>query len=169
MKKNASFLDLSVNKADNSIYIKREFEANLQLVWQAWIDPKLLDKWWAPKPYHIETKSLNFEEGGQWLYAMVSPKNEKDWCKADYITIEQLKSISWLDAFCDEYGNETLGKPRSFWTNVFSEKNGTTTVNVTLQHESQADLEMMIQMGFKEGFAMALKNLDQLLSTLNTP
>jgi uncharacterized protein YndB with AHSA1/START domain len=167
MKKNVS-LEISVNKAENSIHIKREFDANLQMVWQAWTDPELLDKWWAPKPYHIETKSLNFEEGGRWLYAMVSPRNEKDWCKADYKTIEQLKFISWLDAFCDEYGNETSGKPRSFWTNIFSEENGTTTVNVTLQHENQGDLEMMIQMGFKEGFSMALENLDQLLSTLNT-
>lgn len=168
MKTEAS-LDFSVNKTDNSIHIKREFNAHLQQVWQAWTDPELLDKWWAPKPYHIETKSLKFEVGGRWLYAMISPKNERDWCKADYKTIEQLKSISWLDAFCDEEGNETSGKPRSFWTNVFSEQNGVTTVNVTLKHESQADLEMMIQMGFKEGFLMALGNLDEVLSTLNIP
>lgn len=167
MKKHVS-LEFSINKAKNSINIQRKFDANIPLVWQAWTDPQLLDQWWAPKPYHIETKSLNFEEGGRWLYAMISPKNEKDWCKADYKTIERLKSISWLDAFCDEDGNETSGKPKSFWTIIFSEENRTTTVNVTLQHESKADLEMMIKMGFKEGFSIALENLDQLLSTLNS-
>lgn len=168
MNKNAS-LEFTVDKENNSIHIKRGFDANLKHVWQAWTDPELLDKWWAPKPYHIETKSLNFEEGGRWLYAMVSPKNEKDWCKADYKTIKPLKSISWLDAFCDEEGNDTSGKPNSFWTNIFSEENGTTTVDITLQHENRADLEMMIQMGFKEGFSMALENLDEILSNLNTP
>ncbi|PKD18892.1 ATPase [Salegentibacter salinarum] len=168
MNKNAS-LEFTVNKANNSIHIKREFDANLKQVWQAWTDPELLDKWWAPKPYHIETKSLNFEEGGRWLYAMVSPTNEKDWCKADYKKIAHLKSISWLDAFCDEEGNDTYGKPNSSWTNIFSEENGTTTVDITLQHESKADLEMVIQMGFKEGFSMALENLDKVLSNLNTP
>ena len=163
MNKKAS-LELTVDKASNSIHIKRQFDARLGQVWQAWTNPELLDKWWAPKPYHVQTKYLNFEEGGWWLYAMVSPKNEKNWCKAEYKKIEHLQSIHWLDAFCDEEGNDTNGKPNSFWTIIFSEENGTTTVDVTLQHENKADLEMMIQTGFKEGFSMALENLDGVLS-----
>ena len=166
MQRNSSS-DFLVNKKENSIHLTREFNANLQHVWQAWTDPELLDQWWAPKPYHIETKSLNFKEGGRWLYAMVGPKNEKDWCKAEYKRIKPLKSITWLDAFCDENGNDNSGKPPSFWTIIFSSQNGKTKVNVTLKHESRADLEMMIQMGFKEGFSMALENLDQLFSNLN--
>ncbi|AGA80459.1 hypothetical protein Echvi_4266 [Echinicola vietnamensis DSM 17526] len=161
---NHASLDLSVNRANNSIHIKRKFDADLKKVWQAWSDPELLDKWWAPKPYHIETKSLDFKEGGRWLYAMVSPENKKDWCKADYKIIKPLKSISWLDAFCDEEGNDTSGKPNSFWTIVFTEDNGTTTVATTLRHGSITDLDNMIEMGFKEGYEMALSNLDGLLS-----
>ena len=60
---------------------------------------KFLDRWWAPKPYRVETKTLNFAEGGIWLYAMVSPENEKLWCKADYQKIEFKKLIEWKDAF----------------------------------------------------------------------
>jgi PhnB protein len=92
---------------------------------------------------------------------MVSPQNEKHWCKADYKEIALQRSVSWLDAFCDENGNENETKPRSFWTNIFTEENGITTVNVRLQHDSLSDIEMLINMGFKEGFTMALENLDQ--------
>ncbi len=166
MKSNLIF-DFTVDKKSKTIYVTREFEANLDLVWKAWTDPELLDQWWAPKPYHIETKSLDFKEGGRWLYAMISPKNEKEWCKADYKKIELLKTISWLDAFCDEKGIDNSRKPKSFWNNNFTENNGTTTVNIILQHGSLDDLEMIIQMGFKEGFTMALQNLDKLLFTLN--
>src|SRR6478736_9541523 len=98
MRSNLKF-DFTVNKKDNTVNVKREFAANLELVWEAWTNPEILDQWWAPKPYRAETKSLDFRVGGTWLYAMVSPQNEKQWCKADYKEIESQKSLAWLDAF----------------------------------------------------------------------
>tara|TARA_R110002020_G_C16226767_1_gene768040 strand:+ start:845 stop:1348 length:504 start_codon:yes stop_codon:yes gene_type:complete len=158
--------DFSLNKENKTIHIKREFDANLELVWQAWTTAELLNQWWAPKPYHIETKSLDLSVGGMWLYAMVSPKDEKMWCKAVYKNIETTKLLSWLDAFCDESGKENTIKPRSLWTNNFSENNDITTVNITLKHDKLEDIETMIEMGFKEGLTMALGNLDELLAEL---
>ncbi|MGY5851107.1 SRPBCC family protein [Salegentibacter sp. F14] len=159
-------LEFTVDKENNLIKIRREFNASKDLVWQAWTTPELLDQWWAPKPYRTKTKSLDFKEGGQWLYAMISPEDEIHWSKADYKTIDHLQSITWLDAFCDEHGKENSGKPRSFWTNTFKEHNGNTIVQVTLEHQKAGDLEVMIKMGFKEGFTMALQNLAELLPTL---
>ncbi len=106
---------------------------------------------------------MEFRVGGMWLYAMISPENKKQWCKATYKTIDLQKSFSYSDAFCDKNGKETWGKPSSYWTNIFSENEGITTVNVTLKQDSFADIEKMMEMGFKEGFLMALKNLDNLL------
>ncbi|MBZ4191322.1 SRPBCC family protein [Niabella beijingensis] len=159
----ALLFDFSVNREDKTIQIKREFNAGLELVWQAWTTAELLDQWWAPKPYRSKTKSLDFKEGGMWLYAMISPENEALWCKADYEKIEQQKIVSWLDAFCDENGTENTLKPRSHWTNSFTEENGVTTVSVVLRHDSVEDIETMIAMGFKEGFTMCMQNLDELL------
>ncbi len=163
MMSNKLLFDFTVNKTDKTIHITREFNAELGQVWRAWTTPELLDQWWAPKPYHIETRTLDLKVGGLWLYAMVSPENDKTWCKADYKAIETGKSLSWLDAFCDENGIENTDKPRSFWTNNFSENNGLTTVNITLKHDTLEDVEAMIEMGFKEGLTMALENLDQYL------
>jgi uncharacterized glyoxalase superfamily protein PhnB/uncharacterized protein YndB with AHSA1/START domain len=153
--------DFTVNKENNTIAVKREFAANIDLVWSAWTNPEILDQWWAPKPYKTQTKSMDFREGGYWLYAMVSPEGEKHWCRADYKKIDLLKSYSGLDAFCDENGIINKEFPRSFWTNKFSENGETTTVNITIAYDSFADLEKIIQLGFKEGFTMALGNLDQ--------
>lgn len=155
--------DFSVDKESKTINVKREFAANLNLVWDAWTKPELLDQWWAPKPYRTVTSSLDFREGGSWMYAMISPEDEKHFCRADYKKIETLKSFSALDAFCDEKGAINMEFPRSLWTNSFTETNGTTTVNVNISYESLADLEKIIEMGFKEGFSMALENLDQYL------
>jgi uncharacterized protein YndB with AHSA1/START domain len=157
----------SVNKVNKTIHVTCDFKADLNLVWQAWTTAELLDQWWAPKPYRTETKSLDLRDDGRWLYAMISPENEKQWCKADYKNVEPVNQISWLDAFCDENGMENTEKPRSLWTNIFTENKGKTTVNITLQHDNLADIETMIEMGFKEGFTMGLQNLDKLLETLS--
>lgn len=153
--------DFTVNKEKNTVNVKREFNADLELAWEAWTNPEILDQWWAPKPYKNKTKSMNFREGGMWLYSMTSPKDETHWCKAEYEKIEQQKSYSYTDNFCDENGNVSEKFPNSFWTNVFSENQETTTVNITIQYESLEALEKVIEVGFKEGFTMAMQNLEQ--------
>ena len=159
--KSAMLFDFTVDKEKNSIHIRREFDASREFVWEAWTNPEILDQWWAPKPYKTKTKSMDFREGGMWLYSMISPTNEINWCKADYKKIELQKSYTYKDNFCDEAGNVTTYFPNSEWTNVFSENSGTTTVIITIKYESLEDLEKVVEVGFKEGFSMAVENLDQ--------
>jgi uncharacterized glyoxalase superfamily protein PhnB/uncharacterized protein YndB with AHSA1/START domain len=155
--------DFAVNKDNNTIHVEREFAGDLETVWDCWTRPELLDLWWAPKPYRTRTKSMDFRVGGTWLYAMISPENVAHWCRADYQSVETHKSFSGLDAFCDENGQVNTEFPRSLWNNRFSTGAGVTRVDITIQHKTLADVEKIISMGFKEGFSMALENLDQYL------
>lgn len=167
MNSNLKF-DFLVNKENHTVNVKREFAANLELVWEAWTSPEILDQWWAPKPYKTRTKSMDFREGGMWLYEMFNTEKGKQddchWCKNDYHKIVHQKQFSGLDAFCDENGTVNTDMPRTLWTNTFTENAGTTTVNIIAKYESLADLEKIIEMGFKEGFTMALENLDQYIA-----
>ena len=163
--KNLHF-EFTVNKDNNTICITREFAANLNLVWDAWTKYKLLDQWWAPKPFKTVTKEQKFTEGGYWLYAMISPDNEAHWCRADYKKIETHKYYTLLDGFCDENGNLNTDFPRSYWTNNFNQINAITTVNITIAYDSLADLDKFVALGFKEGLTMCIGNLDELLLTL---
>ena len=52
--------DFIVDKETQTVNVKREFNAGLALVWDAWTKPELLDQWWAPKPYQNKTKSMDF-------------------------------------------------------------------------------------------------------------
>ncbi|MEO7561230.1 MAG: SRPBCC domain-containing protein, partial [Ferruginibacter sp.] len=69
------------------------------------------------------------------------------------------------NAFADKDENPEL--PGSDWDYNFSEQNGITKVNITIYNESLDRLERMIEMGFKEGFGMSMKNLENLLATLS--
>lgn len=163
MRNNLLF-DFNVNKSNNTIEVKRTFAADLSSVWQAWTNPELLDQWWAPKPYKTETKSMNFTNGGTWLYSMVSPEGARHWCKADYTTITPLESYNALDAFCDENGNIDTSFARSLWKNTFRATGDTTLVEIVIQYDSLENIEKIIALGFKEGFTMAMGNLDEIFA-----
>ncbi len=53
--------DFSVDKENKTITIKREFAAELPLVWDAYTKSEILDKWWAPKPWKARTKTMEFK------------------------------------------------------------------------------------------------------------
>lgn len=149
---------------NKTVVVTRDFNAPLDKVWQAWTDAGILDKWWAPKPWRAETKSMNFTEGGTWLYSMVGPEGERHWSKADFKTIHPQKEIIATDAFCDEEGKINNDFPRTNWHNRFTANGDTTRVEVTLTFDSEEQLEKLLEMGFSEGFSMAHDNLDELLA-----
>jgi uncharacterized protein YndB with AHSA1/START domain len=156
--------DFKVDKENSTVNVTREFAANKDLVWRTWTEPELLDKWWAPKPWKSVTKSMEFEEGGRRLYAMVGPNGEEHWAFADYSSINPKDNFSYSDGFCDSEGNRTESLPDSSWSVNFSESNGVTTVYVEIKHETLEDLEKIIEMGFKEGFTACLEQLTELLN-----
>lgn len=158
--------NFSVNKEDKTIHVMREFNANLALVWRAWTTAEILDQWWAPKPFKNKTKKLDFRVGGLWHYAMIGPHKETHWCRFDYDDIEQQKSFSGRDAFCDENGIVNADFSRMSWQNVFNEKKENTIVHITISMDTLETLEKIIDMGFQEGFTMGMQNLDDLLLTL---
>lgn len=157
-------IDFFVDKENKKISVRREFVAPVSKVWAAWTDNQLLDQWWAPKPWKARTKIMDFREGGYWLYAMEGPDGNRHWARADFKSIQHLKSFSTKDSFCDENGNINTDFPSAFWTNEFIESYGSTTVHIEISFNELTDLEKYLEMGFQEGFTAALENLDELFA-----
>ena len=159
-------MDFVVDKENRRVKVVREFAAPLAKVWAAWTQKELLDEWWAPRPWKTKTKSLDLKNGGHWLYSMLGPEGEEHFCRIDYKSVVPMKSFKALDSFCDSDGNVTNEIPVSDWNCEFSEAANKTTVKVEIKYETLADLEKYIEMGFKEGFTMALGNLDEILAAV---
>jgi len=163
---NNLLFDLAVDKAAKKVFITREFDADLSLVWDAFTKAEILDQWWAPKPLASKTKVMNFEVGGRRFYAMVWPEGQEHWGLKKYTFINPKTNIKWLSSFTDKDENINAELPTSEWELNFSEQNGITKVSIVIINKTLADIEMIIQMGFKEGFTMTLNMLEKLLETL---
>ncbi|WP_421871632.1 SRPBCC domain-containing protein [Marinoscillum sp.] len=162
----ALLTDFTVDKSNNTIHVKREFDAPRDIVWKAWTTAEILDQWWAPKPYKCNTKTMDFRDGGFWLYNMEGPEGDVHWCRADYSNITPEEVFEVDDAFCDSEGVINEGHPGSHWENTFSDhEEDRTLVAITISYKSLEDLEKIVEMGFKEGFSAGLDNLDHYIST----
>ena len=148
---------------EKQLITTREFAAPIDLVWQAWTDPEIIDQWWAPKPWKAVTTKMDFRNGGTWLYHMEGPDGTKHYCRADYKNIIPGKSYSGLDAFCDDKGNINHDFPKTEWNVSFSETATGTLATIVMTFPDIASLEKTIEMGFEQGFTMAHANLDQYL------
>jgi len=154
---------ISKDAASKKIVVVREFDAPIEEVWKAWTESGLLDMWWAPKPWKAKTKSMDFREGGRWLYSMVGPEGNDSWCRVDFKTIVPNKSYTAEDAFCDENGNLNNEFPSMHWKNEFSASGTGTKVEIEITFDKKEDMDKIVEMGFEEGFTAAHGNLDEVL------
>ncbi len=164
MKKNLLF-DFTVDKTTKTVFVNREYAADLSLVWDAFTKQEILDQWWAPKPWISKTKFMNFEMGGRRFYAMVSPEGEEHWSIQEFTSISPKTNFKMSNAFADKEENPEL--PGSDWDLNFSEQNGITKVSIIIYNESLAHMEKQLEMGFQGGFSMTLNYLNELLVTLS--
>ena len=166
---NNLLFDFTADKATNTIFVNREFAAELPLVWDAFTKPEILDQWGAPAPWTAQTISMDFKVGGRRFYKMISPEGQEHFSVQDFTSISPKTNLKYISGFSDKDENinpEFYGSENNL---DFSEKNGITTAKITIKYKTLAILEMMIEKGFREGFTLTLDNLEKLLATLKQP
>src|SRR5687767_7919630 len=158
-------MEFVVDKNTKTVVITAEFDAERDLVWEAYTRAELLDQWWAPKPWTSRTKVMEFKEGGRRFYAMVSPEGQERWAVQKYTSITPKTNFKLFNAFAD--ADEHLELPGSDWDLNFGDQDGGTIVSISIYNESLERLERMVEMGFKEGFTATVDRLKELLASLS--
>jgi len=82
----------------------------------------------------------------------------------EFTSITPKTNFKMYNAFADKDENREL--PGSEWDYNFSEQNGITKVDIIIYNESFERLQKILE-GFKIGFTMSLKNLEELLASLS--
>ncbi len=166
---NNLLFNFNVDKSAKTIFITREFDAELLLVWDAFTKQEIVDQWGAPEPMRCKTKYMDFKVGGRRFYAMLSPDGEERWSLQKYTSITPKTNFKMYNSFADKDENPEL--PGSEWDHTFSEQNQpdgyqVTRVVITIFNESFERMERLSD-GFRQGYTLMLANLDNLLATLS--
>ena len=139
--------------------LDREFDAPRDLVWRAWTDPELLNRWYGPGAETIIHK-FDLQPGGQWLNEMKWGGNS-NFQKVVFQEVVQLEKMVWhhhssTDSGWNDIPNPMMpGWPHLLLTTVtFQDKGDKTLVRLT-QTPMEASAEEIAC------FAEAMANMDK--------
>ncbi|MBV6492927.1 MAG: hypothetical protein LDLANPLL_00932 [Turneriella sp.] len=156
-------MKFEIDKDKNTIHVSREFEASQDNLWTAFTTKEGLDAWWAPAPWKSKTTQMDFTVGGKRIYAMVGPEGEEHWAVQVFTAISPKTNFQFDDAFSDKEGVINSDLPTMHWNLDFASRGTSSTVEIRITARSLADIEKIIEMGFKEGLTATLDALAALL------
>lgn len=81
------------NHKSNELKIERLYDAPVEVVWEAWTDPKQVAKWWGPRGFTLTTHSKDLRVGGHWHYTMHGPDGTNYPNKTIYHEVEKHKRL----------------------------------------------------------------------------
>lgn len=110
----------------NEIRITRIYHAPVQAVWDAWTDPEQVAQWWGPRGFTLTTHSKDLRTGGHWDYTMHGPDG------TDYPNTTKYLEVVPLAKLVYDHGGHADRPPLFRVTVVFSEKNGKTTMEMSM-------------------------------------
>lgn len=125
-------------------------------VFKAWSDPEQLKHWFAPKPYTLSIKKMDFRPGGSFRMAMQAPSGEKHFFMGTYREVVSPVKIIWTGEFLN-------GPAEQMRTEITFEENGQKTKIKVWQTFLVLTPETELHTrGAEQGWTMTLDQLAEL-------
>ncbi len=143
------------------LVVTRTFNAPARLVFEAWTEPELLKRWWAPKSFGVSFISCEADArtGGKYRFVFGHPASEQPMAFfGRYIEVTPPLRLVWT--------NDEGGEGGAVTTVTFEERGGETLVVMHDLYPSKEALDDAIASGSTSGEGETFGQLDELLAAL---
>lgn len=146
---------------DRELGLERPFACAPERLFEAWTEPKILAKWFAPKPWSVADARCDLRIGGVSRIVMRSPDRAEFPNTGVYLEIEPGRRLVVTDAYVDAW----TPSPQPFMTLVldFLPREGGALYRARALHWSVADREKHEAMGFHQGWPICTEQLAALV------
>lgn len=158
--------DVTTDADDLTMTVTADFAAPIERVWNAYSDPRQLERFWGPPGWPATFTAWDHTVGGRAVYTMNGPRGEKSTGVWEFLAIEEPHRFSVLDSFADEHGKPLEGFPAQRMSFTFDSTPEGTRMVTTSHFDSVDALEQVVEMGQVEGIKMAMGQLDAVLQDL---
>ena len=142
-------------RSDRELVVTRSFDAPARLVFEAWSNPELFQRWWVPKSMgmHLHSCEMDVRTGGTYR---LNFGDGMDFF-GRYIEVTPPSRIVWT--------NEEGGEDSSVTTVTFDEQGGQTLLVMSELYPSKEALDAA-GTGAADAMHETFAQLDELLATL---
>ncbi|RKI48221.1 ATPase [Corallococcus sp. AB004] len=147
-------------KSEREFVVTRTVNGPARIIFEAWTQPELLKRWWAPKSFGISFISCEADVrvGGTYRFVFGHPAAEQPMAFfGRYIEVTPHSRLAWTNEESAEGAVTTV---------TFEEKDGKTRVVVHDLYPSKEALDSAIASGSTCGMGETLDQLDELLVAL---
>lgn len=156
-----SNVETKINGA--TVIYKRYYDAPIDLVFEAWSDPKHLAEWWGPDGFTLTTNSIDFSNGGVWDFIMHGPDGTDFKNRVQFLEIDRPNKLMYKHLGVD---GDTADV--NFHTVITFERSGEGT-NLTMVQDFFTEEQLNFvndKYGAIEGGIQHAENLAKYLATL---
>ena len=149
-----------------TITIVADFAAPLRRLWDAYTDPRQIERFWGPPTYPATFLRHDALTGGRSVYAMTGPEGDTHYGCWDWTSADAPRSFEVIDRFSDAAGVPNTDLPATRMDFVFEETNGGSRLKTTSHFDSLDQMQQLMDMGMLEGAREAMAQIDQVLADL---
>lgn len=143
-----------------------DFTAPLQRLWDAYSDPRQIERFWGPPTYPARFTRHDMYPGGRSAYAMYGPDGDASRGYWEFLSVEPLKSFEVIDGFALEDGSPNSEMPSMRMTFEFTETETGSRMTTTTYFNTAEEIEQLLEMGMEEGMRAAMGQIDAVLADL---
>ena len=157
---------VSKDPAALTMTVVAEFPVPVQRLWDAYADPRQLERFWGPPTYPARFTRHDMFAGGRSDYAMTGPEGDVSRGYWEYLDVRPGESFEVRDGFANPDGTANQDLPSMRMTFVFEPAGAGSRVTTTTHFGSVAELDQLIAMGMEEGMRQAMGQMDEVLADL---
>ena len=150
--------------AARELTLNRLIDAPRAKLFRCWSEPKLIERWFCPKPWRVSVQKMDMRSGGDSEMTMHGPDGESMAHNGVYLEVIPNEKIVFTDAFAKAW--EPSAKPFFVCVVTFKDEGDKTRYVAHARHWTVEDRDAHAAMGFDEGWGIATDQLEALAKTL---
>lgn len=151
--------------SDRELVLTRLIDAPREKLFQAWTQPELVVKWFAPRPWSTSRAEMDVRPGGSSLVVMRSPEGQEFPNPGIFLEVVKNERLVFTDAYTDAWTPSE--KPFMTVVLTFEDETGpngpATRYTARVLHWTAADRDAHEKMGFHEGWGQCADQLAELV------
>jgi uncharacterized protein YndB with AHSA1/START domain len=157
---------------DLTMTVVAEFPVPLQRLWDAYLDPRQLEKFWGPPAYPATFTRHDTFVGGRSNYFMTGPEGDTPRGYWEWIDVKVpdggVASFEVKDGFSHPDGSPNPEMPDMRMVFSFEATDAGSRMTTTTYFNSAEQLEQLLTMGMEEGMKEAMGQMDAILADLKS-
>lgn len=150
-----------------TLTVVADFPVSQRRLWDAYVDPRQLERFWGPPTYPAAFVRHDAFVGGESRYAMIGPDGDIARGYWRWTAVDAPHSFTVQDGFADADGTPDDAMPIIVMEFLFESTDRGSRLVTTSRFASADDLQRLLDMGMDEGMRAAMAQIDDVLADLS--